>query len=72
MGDGSVMTVRYKGGEKQILVTPRTVVVNFEPASRAELKAGAPVFISAAERQADGSYTTPRVNVGLHGQTPPM
>jgi hypothetical protein len=72
MGDGRVMTVQYKGGEKQILVTPRTVVVNFEPASRAELKPGTPVFINAAERQADGTYTAPRVNVGLHGQIPPM
>jgi len=67
-----VMTIQYKGGEKKILVTPRTAVVNFEPTSRAELKPGAPVFIVAAERQADGTYTTPRVNVGLHGQIPPM
>ena len=72
MGDGQMITVQYKGGEKKVLVTPRTSVVNFEPASRADLKAGAPVFINAAERQADGSYTAPRVNVGLHGQIPPM
>ena len=72
MGDGRVMTIQYKGGEKQVLVTPRAAVVNFEPSSRAELKPGAPVFINAAERQPDGSYTAPRVNVGLHGQIPPM
>ena len=72
MGDGRVMTVQYKGGEKQILVTPRTAVVSYEPASRADLKPGTPVFINAAERQADGTYTAPRVNVGLHGQIPPM
>ncbi len=72
MADGRVMTIQYKGGEKKVLVTPRTAVVNFEPATRADLKPGAPVFINAAERQADGSYTAPRVNVGLHGQIPPM
>ena len=72
MGDGRVLTIQYKGGEKQVLVTPRTNVVTFEPASRAELKPGAPVFINAAERQADGTYTAPRVNVGLNGQVPPM
>jgi hypothetical protein len=72
MGDGKVLTVQYKGGEKQVLVTPRTHVVTFEPASRADLKRGAPVFINAAARQPDGSYTAPRVNVGLHGQIPPM
>src|SRR5438045_9213199 len=31
-GDGRVLTVQYKGGEKQLLVTPRTAVVTFEPA----------------------------------------
>jgi hypothetical protein len=72
MGDGKVLTIKYKGGEKQVLVTPQTHVVTFEPASRAELKPGAPVFINAAERQPDGSYTAPRVNVGLNGQVPPM
>jgi len=72
LGDGRVMTVQYKGGEKQVLITPRTAVVSFEPASRKELKSGAPVFINAAERQPDGTYTAPRVNVGLGGQIPPM
>lgn len=72
MGDGKVLTVQYKGGEKQVLVTPRTSVVSFEPGSRADLKPGASVFVVAAERQPDGSYTTPRINVGLNGQVPPM
>ena len=61
-----------KGGEKQVLVTPRTSVVSFEPASRSDLKPGAGVFVNSAERQPDGTYTAPRVNVGLHGQNPPM
>ena len=72
MGDGRVMTVQYKGGEKQVLVTPRTAVVSFEPATRSELKPGTGVFINNAERQPDGTYTAPRVNVGLRGQNPPM
>jgi hypothetical protein len=72
MGDGRVMTVQYKGGEKQVLVTPRTSVVSFEPASRSELKPGTGVFINNAEKQPDGTYTAPRVNVGLKGQIPPM
>jgi hypothetical protein len=72
LGDGRVMTVLYKGGEKQVLVTPRTSVVSYEPASRSDLKPGAGVFINNAERQSDGTYTAPRVNVGLRGQNPPM
>ena len=45
---------------------------NFDPASRADLKPSAAVFINAAERQPDGTYTAPRVNVGLNGEVPPM
>jgi hypothetical protein len=72
MGDGRVMTVQYKGGEKKVLVTPRTSVVSYEPASRSDLKPGTGVFVNNAERQPDGTYTAPRINVGLRGQNPPM
>ena len=71
MGKERMLTVQYKGGEKQILVTDGTVVVSYAPADRSELKAGAPVFV-IAQRQPDGSLTAPRVNVGLNGQVPPM
>ena len=71
MGDGRVITVQYKGGEKQILVPENAVVVSYTPTEKSELKPGAPVFINAT-RAADGSLSAPRVNVGLRGQIPPM
>jgi hypothetical protein len=71
MGSDRVMTVSYKGGEKKVLITPDTAVVGYTPTDRGELKPGAPVFINA-ERKADGSLATARVNVGLGGQVPPM
>ncbi len=71
MASDRVMTVQYKGGEKKILVTPKTVVVSYAPADRSELKPGAPVFVNA-QRRPDGTLSAPRVNVGLHGQVPPM
>src|SRR5438067_9994996 len=40
-GDGQVITVQYKGGEKKLLVTPETQVVSYTPSNRAELKPGA-------------------------------
>src|SRR5712664_1558294 len=67
MGKDRVLTVQYKGGEKKILVTPKTVVVSVAPTERSELKPGAPVFI-IAQRQADGALAALRVYVGLHGQ----
>jgi hypothetical protein len=72
MGKDKVMTVQYKGGEKKILVTEQTAVVSYAPTDRSALKPGAAVFIGGAEKQADGSLATARVNVGLNGQTPPM
>ena len=71
MKDGRVMTVQYKGGEKKVLVTPRTVVVQYGPADKSELKPGAPIF-TVTQKQPDGSLTAARVNVGLNGQVPPM
>ena len=71
MGKDRVLTVKYKDGEKKILVPDSTVVVSFEPADKSELKPGAKVFV-IAQKQADGTLVAPRVNVGLKGQVPPM
>lgn len=71
MGKDRVMTVQYKGGEKKVLVPADAAVVAFAPAERSELKPGAQVFVNA-QRQPDGSLASPRVNVGLNGQVPPM
>ena len=69
--DGQVLMLKYKDGEKKILVAPDTPIVVYAPGDKNELKAGAPIFISAATKQPDGTLTTPRVNVG-RGVAPPM
>ena len=71
MGKDRVLTVQYKGGEKKVLVSEKTAIVSFTPADRSELQPGAKVFL-VAQRQPDGGLTAARVNVGLHGQVPPM
>jgi len=71
MKDSRIMTVQYKGGEKNILVTPQTVVVSYAPAEKSDLKPGAHIF-SVTQRQPDGSLTAARVNVGMNGLVPPM
>jgi hypothetical protein len=65
------MTVQYKGGEKKVLITSETAVVAYSLSDKSEIKPGVPVFINA-QRDADGSVSAPRVNVGLKGQVPPM
>jgi hypothetical protein len=71
MGKERMLTVQYKGGEKQILVPENAVVVSFTPADKGELKPGAKVF-AVTQRQPDGGLTAARVNVGLNGLVPPM
>ena len=69
--NGSTMTLKYKEGEKKIDVTPETVIVMYAPGSKDELKPGAKIYIPGAMKQADGTLTTGRVNVG-RDVAPPM
>jgi hypothetical protein len=70
--DGQTLTVKYKDGEKKVIVPPNTPVVRFNPGNKDDLKPGAQFFIVAATKQDDGSYTAPAINVGRDGATPPM
>ena len=70
--DGQTLTVKYKDGEKKVIVPPTTPVVRFTPGNKDDLKPGAQFFIVAATKQADGSYTAAAINVGRDGATPPM
>jgi hypothetical protein len=70
--EGQTIVVKYKDGEKKVVVPPSTPVVRFNPGSKDDLKPGAQFFIVAATKQADGSYTAPAINVGRDGAAPPM
>jgi hypothetical protein len=69
--DGHTLLVKYKDGEKKVLVSPDTPVVTYVPAEKSELKAGAKI-IAFFKKQPDGSYEANRISVGLNGLTPPM
>jgi hypothetical protein len=69
--DGHALLVKYKDGEKKVLVTPETPVVTYVPADKSDLKAGAKV-IAFTKQLPDGSIETSRVSVGRDGLTPPM
>jgi hypothetical protein len=70
--DGQVIMVKYKDGEKKVIVPPNTPIVAYSPGQKDELKPGAPVIIFGATKQPDGSLTTPAINVGRDGVVPPM
>jgi hypothetical protein len=69
--DGQNILVKYKDGEKKVVVSPDTPVVTYVPADKSELKPGAKV-IAFFKKLPDGSYEANRINVGLNGLTPPM
>ena len=63
--DGRKIQVRYKDGEKTIVVPPGTPVVTFKPADRGLLVPGASVSLSA--QSIDGQPTALRISVGRNG-----
>jgi hypothetical protein len=70
--DGQNIMVKYKDGEKKVVVPPGTPIVAFVTADKAELKPGAKIIIFGATKKDDGSLEAARVGVGLDGITPPM
>jgi hypothetical protein len=70
--EGPVFTVKYKDGEKKVLVTPETQVVSYVVGDKSDLKPGIKIFVGAAKKGSDGTWTTPRVTYGKDGLTPPM
>lgn len=69
--DGQTLLLKYKDGEKKIVVTSDTPVVSFVDADRTDLKPGAKVIVFVA-KEADGSLSSKRIAVGRDGVTPPM
>lgn len=70
--DGQNILVKYKDGEKKVVVPPETPVVTFVASDKSEIKPGGKIIIFAATKKDDGSLEAARVNVGRDGVTPPM
>ena len=68
--DGRVLSVKYKDGEKRLLVTPETVVVTYEMGKKEEVQPGTRIFVAAAKKQPDGTVQAPRTTYGRNGQAP--
>ena len=69
--DGQTLMVKYKDGEKKVIVPADAVIVKYVPGDKAELAPGAKIFVIGAQRQPDGTLTAANVTVG-RGITPPM
>lgn len=62
--DGQSLLVKYKDGEKKVLVPPGIPIARYVPGTAEDLKVGAKIFVGGAARQADGSLLAPNVAVG--------
>ena len=61
---GQYLLVKYKDGEKNVVVPDNTPIARYTPGSAADLKIGAKVFIAAAQKQPDESLSAPNIAVG--------
>jgi hypothetical protein len=69
--NGRTLTLKYKGGEKKILVPDDVPIVNMEPGDRSLLTVGTKVVLFA-KRDADASLSAGFISAGKGGVTPPM
>ena len=69
--DGETLTVKYKEGEKKVVVGPDTAIAAVAPGNKDELKPGAQIIIFGWDKQPDGSVLAKVMYVG-RGITPAM
>ena len=62
--DGQELLVKYKDGEKKVLIPPGIPIAKYVPGTAADLKVGAKVFVGGARKEADGTLTAPNIAVG--------
>jgi hypothetical protein len=68
--DGPMLTVKYKDGEKKVLIPPDATILAYAIGDKSELKPGVGVAVLRAVKKPDGSLEADRVNVGRGGVMP--
>ena len=69
--DGQTLLVKYKDGEKKVVVVAGDAGRDLRPGEKSDLKSGAKI-IAFIKQLPDGSFETSRISVGRDGLTPPM
>ena len=65
--DGTTLTVKYKDGEKKVIILPDALIVTSKKASLADMKSGQKVMVFAAKKLPDGSLEAPNISFGDYG-----
>ena len=71
VSNGRTLTLKYKGGEKKIIVPDDVPIVNLLPGDKSLLKVGTKV-VMFAKKDAGGSLSAGFISAGKDGVTPPM
>jgi hypothetical protein len=70
--DGQVLMMKYKDGEKKVIVPPTTPIVTYATASKDEVKPGIAIFINNPTKKEDGSYEAAAITISRGDVKPPM
>jgi len=70
--DGQELVMKYKDGEKKIMVPANVEVVMFATATAADIKAGQKFFVPNGKKQDDGTIEAGAIVIGSNGVAPPM
>jgi hypothetical protein len=62
--DGEKLVVKYKDGDKTIIVPPTAEIATYEKKSLADLKPGEKIFIASAKKLPDGTLEAANVSFG--------
>lgn len=69
--NGPIVTLKYKDGEKKLVIGPDAAILTTVPAEASDLKVGAEL-VTTATKNDDGTFSTARVTVGKNGLAPPL
>jgi hypothetical protein len=67
--DGQTLLLKYKDGEKKVIVPPTATIAIFSAGEKSEVKPGVAVAITAVAKP-DGTFESARVGVGRDGFVP--
>ncbi len=70
--DGQTLVMKYKDGEKSIIVPANVEVVMFVPATVADIKAGEKFFVPRGKKLPDGAVEAGVIIINSRGVDPPM
>jgi len=68
--DGQVLMVKYKDGEKKIIIPPGLEIQAYVAGDKNELKPGVNILILRATKKPDGTFEAAAVNAGRDGVVP--